>query len=149
MCLIVDANLAVKVFAPADAATAAEFAPILRWLEGKGCLVYGGHLATELGRIEKVQRYLLALYRAGRARLVPHGEVDREEAEIAALGGLRSDDAHVVALARASGARTLCSHDKLLHQDFKDVRFISNPRGAVYQQASHQHLLEHTSSCGR
>lgn len=45
MCVIVDANLAAKVFAPGDAATAAEFAPVLRWLEAKGCLVYGGLLA--------------------------------------------------------------------------------------------------------
>lgn len=149
MCLIVDANLAAKVFAPGDGATAADFAPVLRWLESQGCLVYGGLLAEELGRVAEVRRYLIALSRAGRARLLAPEAVAREEAKVRDLGGLKSNDLHVVALARASGARTLCSHDQLLHQDFKNASLISDPRGAVYQQARHKQLLKHTSSCGR
>lgn len=96
-----------------------------------------------------MRRYLLALNRAGRARLIAPDAVAQEEAKVRELGDLESNDPHVLALARASGARTLCSHDQPLHRDFKNARLISAPRGAVYQQARHQRLLKHTSSCGR
>lgn len=147
MCVIVDANLASRVFQePAEA----DFAPVLNWiLERGGELVFGGHLATELARIEKTRRYLLALLRAGRARRVSDASIVAEAAEVAATGRCQSNDQHVLALARASGARTLCTQDKALQQDFRDPRLISAPRGSIYQRKEHAALLRHTTSCGR
>jgi predicted nucleic acid-binding protein len=147
MCLIIDANLAATVFGPSDA----RFAPLLRWLEGKGCLVFGGKLTEELARVGSARRYLVELYRAGRARKIEPADLRAEEARIEAIGGLRSNDTHVLALARASGARTLCSHDKNLHLDFKNRQLIDHPPGAIYQKATkrNRHLLRHTRSCGR
>ena len=53
----------------------------------------------------------------------------------------RSDDPHVLALARVSGVRLLYRADKDLIADFKDKRFIDNPRGRVYSSAANASLL--------
>lgn len=145
MCLIVDANLAARVFAePAEA----DFSPILDWLEGNGCLVIGGQLAPELARIGGARRYLINLLRAGRARRVPDEVVEADRHTVAGTGLCRSDDAHVLALARVSGARVLCTHDRDLQQDFRNPLLISRPRGSVYQRREHERLLRHSTSCG-
>lgn len=145
MCLIVDANLASRVFGhPPEE----DFIPVLDWLEKDGCLVVGGHLTTELGRLDKARRFVITLLRAGRARQIPDSDVEKEEAGIRAH--CQSNDGHVVALARVSGARTLCTHDRDLQGDFRNPLLISQPRGSIYQRREHAApLLKHTTSCGR
>ncbi len=147
MCVIVDANLASRVFQePAEA----DFAPVLKWiLEQGGELVFGGHLATELARMEKPRRFLRALLQAGRARRVSDESLDAEEMVVEATGHCRSNDQHVLALARVSGARTLCTHDRDLQRDFRDPKLVSHQRGSIYQRKEHAHLLRHTTSCGK
>lgn len=141
MCVIVDANLASAVFAsPTDPA----FLPLIVWLHGKGRLAYGARLTRELERVQAARRYPLELNRAGRAVASPEATIEAEQRGIKC----RSDDSHVIALARVSGARTLCSRDKTLHRDFKDPRLVAHPRGVVYQSAEHARLLRHTRSCG-
>jgi hypothetical protein len=145
MCLIVDANLAGLVFAsPAEA----DFVPILDWLlEKDGRLVFGGHLGTELDRVERARRFLRALLQAGRAIRIPDEAVQEEEAVVRNTGHCQSNDSHVVALARVSGARTLCTHDRDLQQDFSNPKLVSNPRGKIYQRREHHRLLRHTPGC--
>ena len=75
--------------------------------------------------------------------------VNAEESLVVSTGLCVSDDPHIIALARVSGARTLCSNDNNLHTDFKNQRLLSHPRGGVYQNANHGHLLRHTRSCPR
>jgi hypothetical protein len=145
MCVIVDANLASLTFkSPPDS----DCAPIITWLLKKdGLLIYGGQLARELRQVEIARRFLLTLQRAGRAKLIPDPALEEEEELVHASGLCQSNDAHVIALARVSGARTLCSRDTTLHKDFKNSQLIAKPRGAVYQTAKHQKLLRHTTSC--
>ena len=122
----------------------------MEWLTKKdGCLVYGGRLADELRRIDNARRLVLVLQRAGRARLIDKYELEVEEMNLKRTGLCQSDDLHVIALARVSGARTLCSKDAHLCRDFKNHKLISNPRGSVYRTATkaHKKLLRHTSSC--
>lgn len=100
--------------------------------------------------MEKSRRFVLQLLRAGIARQVPADEVARQEAAVTETGLCESNDTHVVALARASGARTLCTHDKALQRDFRNPALVANPRGSVYQRPEHGRLLRHTpTSCGR
>jgi hypothetical protein len=147
VCLIVDANLASVVFASPPQP---DFVPVLDWLMRKdGCVVYGGRLAAELARLQTASRYLRALRQAGKARLVPGHVVTTEQEAVVGTGLCRSNDPHVIALARVSGARTLCTRDKALHRDFKNLSLISHPKGKVYQSREHEGLLGHTSSCGR
>ncbi len=146
MCVIVDANLAARVF---GGKSLEDYLPLLNWLDSpEGGLVYGGHLASELFRVEQARRWLRTRIQSGRARAVEPAKVEAEEKKVRRLA-CRSDDPHVLALARVSGARTLCSEDRALQEDFGNPKLISKPRGAVYTKASHSHLLKHTSSCGR
>ncbi|HEX6902358.1 MAG TPA: hypothetical protein VF789_21750 [Thermoanaerobaculia bacterium] len=147
MCVIVDANLASQVFgSPAGA----DFTPLIDWLqESDGELVVGGYLATELGRMAEPRRFLIALLRAGKARQLPEAAVLAEEQRVDETGLCRSNDRHVIALARVSGARTLCTLDRDLQRDFGNAQLVSNPRGKIYQRQEHAHLLKHTRSCGK
>jgi predicted nucleic acid-binding protein len=157
MCVIIDANLAGKVFAtPCDG----DFKPLWDWVFDKrkqGSIVFGGHLAEELCRIRSVReggaRALSELKRAGRAHEIRKDCVEREENIVGSLktaNGKRlckSNDPHVVALARVSGARVLCSADQDLHVDFKNLRVVPSPKGRIYQNAAHANVLGHTSGC--
>jgi hypothetical protein len=148
MCVIVDADVASLVF---GANPHADFVPVIRWLQGPhrdGCLVFGGQLARELHKVEGARAYLLELTRAGRARQIPDAKLRSEEACVLATGLCKSNDPHVIALARVSGARTLCTHDGDLQRDFTNCDLISDPRGKVYKRPNHRHLLCHTRSCG-
>jgi predicted nucleic acid-binding protein len=149
VCLIVDANLASTVFASPPHP---DFTPVLDWLDKQdGRIVFGGRLAIELERLEKARRYLRTLLQAGRAWRLSDEFIDEEEVVVADSGLCRSNDSHVIALARVSGARTLCTHDGDLQTDFKNPQLVSNPRGSIYKynRPSHIKLLRHTSSCGR
>jgi len=148
MCVIIDASIAPLLFRnPPDK----NFLPVSNWLHDPnkdGRLVYGGRLTQELFRVESTRRYLRALQQAGKAFLIPDRAISAEEAHVIALRLCRSNDPHVIALARISGARTLCSDDEDLHHDFKNLRLIK-PKGYVYQEPGHAHLLRHTKSCGQ
>lgn len=140
MCLIVDANVAHVVLGrPAHE----DSLPITRWLARGGRVVFGGENFRELLKCGgAVIARLVELERAGRARNVDKtqpGEVEAETREVSS--SCLSDDPHVVALARVSGARVLASRDAALHADFKNKALIDHPRGSIYQDASHAHLL--------
>ncbi|NJM40536.1 MAG: hypothetical protein HC853_07090 [Anaerolineae bacterium] len=147
MCIIVDANMASIVFArPAQD----DFVPLIDWLTSQkhdGRLVIGGKLSEELNRVANFGRFIQTLSRAGRARQISSKEVEEETSRVESMNLCRSDDPHVIALARVSGARTLCTAEVKLHADFKNQKLISNPRGRIYQTSDHKNLLRHESSC--
>lgn len=145
MCVIIDANVAADAFRNP---TVGHHAPVFAWIEKRGGqLVVGGRLLRELYIVQHCKRYVIRLLQAGLARRMPAEDVDSEEKRIENF--CVSDDAHIVALARVSGARTLYSADTDLHKDFRNRKLISKPMGRIYQTSSHAHLLEHTGSCGR
>lgn len=150
MCIIVDANLASLVFSK-DVND--DFKPVIDWLtlpRKDGKLVYGGQLAAELGEVGTARRFVKSLQQAGRARFIPDNDMAEESRRVA--GQCVSNDTHVIALARVSGARILCSHDKDLHTDFTNPILITKPRGRVYQNITHRYLLQrygHTQACKR
>ena len=146
MCMIVDANKLGKFLAdPPDE----DALPIREWLyrrRGAGTLVYstGGKFKKELGA--KARRRLADYAQAGKARLVPAHRFAEDQNALQASRHLRSDDPHVLALARASGARLLYTGDQALIADFKDARLIRTPRGKVYSGAANANLLT-SSAC--
>lgn len=143
MCLIVDANRAHVLFGQPDSEDAV---PIWEWLKKKGILVYGGQLASELGRHDQARRLLLQLRRAGRAVLEDEEAVKLEESRVHATGECSSNDQHVVALALVSGARVLYTEDQALMDDFRNPRLVK-PKGRIYRRAEHRKLLSHRSGC--
>ena len=148
MCIIVDANrLGGFLGEPPHE----EAVPIHKWLErrsGSGMIVYstGGKFAGELGA--KARKKLSAYVQAGKARLEPADRFADDEDVLRSSGLLRSDDPHVLALARASGARLLYTGDEKLVADFKNAALISQPRGKVYSNAANAGLLT-SSTCRR
>lgn len=145
MCIIVDANrLGAFLADTADV----DAKPIHAWLmRGRGVVVYstGGAFARELGR--RARERLTQYVRAGMATLVLSDRFDDDERSL--RGRIRSDDPHVLALARASGARLLYTTDGDLMDDFKDNRFIDGPRGKVYTGAANARMLARTTCSPR
>lgn len=143
MCLIVDVNVAREVFGDTEEPNFAEVrkalflskSPVVR-------IVYGGLLREELLRVEEVRRALVVLDRAGRTRQIPDAEVAGEISAVEAIALCVSNDTHIIALARIAGVRLLCSRDQDLHTDFTNRKLIDNPRGKVYQNSSHKHLIK-------
>lgn len=143
MCLLVDANRAHILFGQPSSEVAA---PIWAWLGKDGILIYGGKLAKELGRLGDARRLLLRLNQAGKAILEDEKGTNALVRELLDRGGLRSNDPHVLALARISGARVVYTEDGDLMKDFADLKLL-RPKGRIYRQATHKHLLGHRPGC--
>ena len=139
MCIIVDANkLGAFLADPADE----DSRPVRKWLDrGAGSIVYstGGRFAREIRG--HVRAKLVDYVRAGRAKLVPEGRFADDERSLKTRPDLCSDDPHVLALARAAGARLLYTGDRKLISDFRNKKFIDQPRGKVYSGAHNAALL--------
>jgi predicted nucleic acid-binding protein len=145
LCIIIDASVAGLFFrVPHDA----NYAPVWTWIERRdGKIVYGGELAGELNRLGSARRLLVELQRKGRAYLIQATRIQEEEKRVVGMRNRRSDDPHVLALARASGARILCTDDDDLEADFKNVEIVPRPRGKIYKNARHARLLGHNGIC--
>ena len=138
MCLIIDANVVRETFLHRHA----DFAPIFdSIMSGMARLSYGGKLTREYLQSHAFAKHLIQLDRAGRAKKENDARVNAKTIEVEQSGLCLSNDAHIVGLALVGGARLLCSRDIDLHQDFTNPALIANPRGSVYQNPSHAHLI--------
>jgi len=132
MCGIVDANVAGKLFGdPRNSfETAKRFLEHVR--NKKMTLVIGGKLTEEISKVEAAKQWFHTALDAGRAYRVPDNAISAATEELDESDLCRSDDLHVLALARESGARLLYTNDKNLIDDFGDREIINSPRGKVY-----------------
>jgi hypothetical protein len=142
MSIIIDKNVAASVLVHHDNEEYALLRSAI-WGQKKPIprLVYGGKLTVEYRGSPNIYRVVLQLDRAGRAYTKPDAEVDAEQEVVIQCGLCRSDDQHIIALARVSGARLLCSDDGALRDDFRDKRLINEPRGNLYSSSHHRALL--------
>jgi hypothetical protein len=142
MCLIVDINIAHKVFLT-------DSDPDYRDVHGSlftdkpitARMVHGGKLTQEYLGNNRVRRLIVELGRSGRAIKVDDALVDAEELKVKESGMCRSDDEHIIALARVSKVRLLCTNDDNLTTDFTNKNLLDSPRGKVYKHATHKPLL--------
>ena len=118
-----------------------------------GIIVAGGRLFRELIQNPNFQRFFEARQQAGRAIRIPDAEVDAAEAELQTID-TRSNDKHVLALARVSGARLLFTNDRALQDDFRNTSIIPGTRGRVYTtvertdiRRTHRDLLRRNDLC--
>lgn len=138
MCLIVDSNSVCAVFLK----TKPKFEELRRAVEAKRAkIIYGGKLTHEYRQVYSFWRLLIALDRQGSARQVDNDQVDRETARLMATGGCKSNDPHVIALARVGGARLICSEDRKLQKDVRNPNLLSKPRGNIYTKSGHRALI--------
>lgn len=147
MCLIVDNDASDRVFFHPDDR---DFQDLHACLIGDGLpavrIVYGGELRREYLKRLRVRKLLVELDRRGRARVESDALVDEEAAALKASGLCRSNDVHVIALARVGRVGLLCACDNDLKQDFKTKALIDKPRGKVYNRKSHKELLRECCS---
>lgn len=153
MCAIVDNSARDEVFGGGASAAGKYF---FDWLtSGGGRLVIGGRLKDELMGSNNFKLWLRDALLAGRVREVDRSEVDAEEASLAQAANLRSNDPHVLALARVSGARLLYANDQNLQKDFKDPAILGQGGGGVIYTSlkhkdirrSHKQLLRYRDIC--
>lgn len=144
MCLIVDANVVNRVFLVADDPDFKDlYASLFATRKPVAKVIYGGKLIAEYYRSHHdVIKILLQLDQAGRATKVDDSLIDSEHKLIIKMKVCKSNDTHIIALARAEKVRLLCSHDKNLGTDFKNKTLLNNPRGKVYKNTKHNTLLD-------
>lgn len=150
MCLIVDANRFGDVLGTPPKP---DYVKLIEWLvspNGVGIVVYGGSkFRKEIAFSEKARRWYVQLQRAGRAKSIDDATVDAEEKALKDRRVCESDDEHIIALARKSGARVVCTEDQLLWRDIKNATLLTKPRGRIYRKAKHARLLRHDRKCQR
>ena len=126
--LIIDADMIGRLHS-------GEMRILLNWIErGEGAIVYSDH-AKYSNEMKGITSELFAAYRRnGSAVLIRSKRVENEESTIDD-GMLKSNDSHIVSLARASGATVLCTGDNRLKRDFLNKTLlppIGGKRRAVY-----------------
>ena len=131
MCLIIDVN---KIDELLDADNE-DMEPVRAWLSKSGKIVYSisGNSSEERELYRSFPHKFREYSRANKLIRVNHNDVKNE---IKNLPKLKSNDPHIVALARLKNVKVLVSGDKKLHKDFKKIA-----GGGVYQKKEHKHLL--------
>jgi hypothetical protein len=138
MCMIVDANLCSVVF---KKTTDTSYQKLRTTIFGNRLmLIHGGQLTKEYERAG-VLNIIAMLGQSGRAIKIADDLIDAQLALATQL--CKSNDTHVIALARADRKRAhvLCTDDQALQADFKNKALIDNPRGTVYSPSRHKHSL--------
>lgn len=148
MCAIIDKNVLHESFGEQTTQAGTGFR---KWLNREGSLVVGGKLAQELNQNRAFWNWRGQAILAGRLQAIDDDAVNSREAELMATANLRSNDAHVIAVAQLGGARLLFSNDSDLHHDFKNRALVDGGKVYSTQQSnefrdSHQRLLR-TSVC--
>lgn len=140
MLIIIDANVTTEFFPLTEDAK-----PVLEAiLKGSITCVSGQRHKAEMLRC-KFRTLYRAFLISGKLREYPSDAIDVEERRLPS--GMKSDDPHILALARVSRARVLFSRDVNLHNDFVNPRFINDPRGKIYQKNPDHLRLLSRSDC--
>ncbi len=152
MCVIVDANVGHEVFGPSQSEAGAFLLNQIR--PDRKQLVVGGELLRELTQNHSFVTWLGDAQEFGLARQVRDDQVDAETETLQSQGICRSNDEHVIALARVSGARLLFTNDNALQDDFRDRRIVGGTQGRIYTtqlsgsvSRTHRDLLSRRDLC--
>ena len=154
MCAIIDANVCHEIFSSSSQSDAGKY--FLDWLMKRngGIIVSGGGHLRELDQNEDFYRVFRERLQIGRARYIPDAQVDAETKTLRSQSICRSNDEHILALARLSGARLLFTNDNALQDDFRNRQIVSGTRGRVYTTTrsqnvtrTHRNLLSRADLC--
>ena len=137
MCVIVDTNTFGRFRDPEDE----DLEPVRKWLRNRNGKIVYSNTAKCKREWEKggMGRLTLELRRAGQLKIVPEDAgVAKMEQEL--IDEIKSDDAHIIALAIIAGVKLLVSYtegDKALFADFKNL-----VGGKIYTRKAQEHLLK-------
>ena len=139
MCAICDANIAHEVFNPEKQTPSGKI--FLEWITPKRQLIIGGKLKEELFNKEMIRKWAYTAINDGRLKEYSNENVTKVIKNLK-KEKLKSNDLHIIDLARASGARLLYSDDSDLQDDFKNKNFINNPAGKIYPKGKKEKDLK-------
>ena len=147
MCAIIDTSVWANFWTRPKSSG---FTEVHSWLNsGKGGIAIGGtKYRREVGRIRSTIPLLAGYAQAGIAIQYDDAPIDAEAARIERAERNKSDDEHVLALARVSGARILCVDDDDLVSDFKNRSLVPTPKGRVFPGDGWNFRLDHRGPCG-
>ena len=140
MCMILDANVAHEILDPNVSAAGKAFRDRIK--SGKAKLLLGGKLRDELSDQTRLMEWLRENILAGSIKNIDDQKVNREAQNLRNQRLCRSNDFHIIALARLGSARLLYSNDKNLQQDFKNKKLIDKPRGKIYPYSESGELTD-------
>jgi predicted nucleic acid-binding protein len=149
MCLIIDTCMLSAMLDDSD--PMGEL--VLRWLlKDDGLLAQGGKLTAESNKVKKIQLTLRKLREAGRLFDANMRDPAAFDAALSRYRRLcRSNDAHVLAVAHVSGARTLATNDATLMHDFQNTKLLPHPKGRILcdktRTEARARLLKHDIGC--
>ena len=152
MCVILDASARDDVFGRARTAAGTQ---LFEWLETPwGRLVLGGKLTRELATSDTFAKWAEVAVSDGRVKTLGEDALEKEIRVLSTNWLGKSDDQHVIALARVSRAHILYADDGNLCDDFRNPELVPNPRGRLYptgetlNAARHRRgLLNRTDLC--
>ena len=138
MCIILDTNEFGEFKKRDKGKKDEDMKPIWSWLDGEhGKIVYS---PTEKIKGEwlrgGMKNHMRTLNQAGKLKLVPAEDVQAKANVLGQTRALKSNDAHIIALALIARVKVLVSNDKTLHTDFRNI-----VGGEVYMTKDHSHLL--------
>jgi predicted nucleic acid-binding protein len=140
--VIIDTNVVHEVLLPSGREQFSDLrAALLTGAKFTVVAIWGGKLREEYLKVAKSRRTFVLLNQSGRLKREDDGAVSLETKVLEKRGICRSNDQHVLALAKVGKARVLCSLDDLLCGDFTTKAIIDNPRGHIYRNKDHNHLL--------
>jgi rRNA-processing protein FCF1 len=147
VCIIIDNDVVASVFSDSGAQYEEVRVRLFDNVSSPLSLVYESRLIDEYkdNPNRNVIRSLYKLAQAQRAVEVGGRKLARERQWVSQKS-LKSNDDHIIALARASGARVLLSNDRDLWDDFRNNKLLSRPPGRIYRKRAHSHLLRSCQS---
>ena len=154
MCAIIDNNVRDELVKQHPSPVGKHFRDVVSGSNRRLNLVVGGKLLGELSGSQRVKRWIIDGIRSGYVVRIDDNKVDKATKAIAS--GCRSDDPHVIALAKVSGARLLFTRDHDLMADFGDKKLLGGRiLGRIYTDASgrttlgrhHKELLKRPDLC--
>ncbi len=129
MCVILDASARDNVFGKERTVAGKQF---FDWLETSAArLIIGGKLTEELAGNPKFEEWATEAIADGRVRTISDGQIGQETERLSAQWAGRSNDQHVIALARISRARVLFANDTRLRDDFRNLDLVPKPQGKL------------------
>ena len=112
MCLVIDTCCLTMVF-DGNNQLHSGFQSVLRWITGKGCMIYGGtKYNEELRRLTKILPLVVELAKQRKAIQIENPSVDAIAAQLKRkYPEDEFNDEHIVALVIASRCRVVCTND--------------------------------------
>lgn len=136
MCIIVDTNCLNDLNNPQNE----DMKPVRDWLKKHGSLIYttGGKYGEEL-KHSAIKNQLVKWRQSNQFKQIKQKDKLEEQENQFKRMALKSDDPHILALAKVANVKVLVSQDIDLHADFTNPQIVG---GKVYQKARHAHLLK-------